>query len=136
MTNTKPKEFITIMTLDQYLHKTVPKDWLIPSSTPSHSAPTYPTATTPMIISYRLYASYDDVALTQSSSQSLSLPSAAGVQPYDRNFSINKPPRHSTPVLRGRAPYPLLSDQLKRANFAYTYVEDTTGRLIFVCYLD
>ena len=135
------------MTLDQYLRKTVPEDWL----TPSHSTPAHPTRltspaapATPMIISYRLYASYDDVALAQSQrltpSQFSSLPSTAGAQPYDRNnrcnFPINKPPKHSTPVLRGRAPYPLLPDQLKRANFAYTYVEDTTGRLIFVCYLD
>lgn len=133
------------MTLKQYLYKNYPKDWFDLSPDP-HSP------STPMIISYRLYASYDDVVSASSTSAS-SRPSASASptprlsaspskdsQPYNRcsreTLTANEPPRHSTPVLRGRAPYPLLSDQLKRANFAYTYVEATTGRLIFVCYLD
>ena len=124
------------MTLKQYLYKNYPKDWFNLSSD-SHSA----TPSTPMIISYRLYASYDDVVSSAPSASASASPYGSGdSQPYNRcsreTPTANEPPRHSTPVLRGRAPYPLLSDQLKRANFAYTYVEATTGRLIFVCYLD
>lgn len=134
------------MTLKQYLYKNYPKDWFDLSS--HSSTPTHPTSpSTPMIISYRLYASYDDVVASPSPISDSTSPkprlSASGSrdsQPYNRcsheTPTANEPPRHSTPVLRGRAPYPLLSDQLKRANFAYTYVEATTGRLIFVCYLD
>lgn len=130
------------MTLKQYLYKNYPKDWFDPSSLSSDSP------STPMIISYRLYASYDDVVASSTSASSgstsptpkLSVSPSKDSQPYNRcsreTPAANEPPRHSTPVLRGRAPYPLLPDQLKRANFAYTYVEATTGRLIFVCYLD